>query len=75
MKNSIGSFTAKAAAFLLAFGCAVSAWGATVAQIGTTKYETLAEAFAAEQSGDVLTALNLDPDPACIKVADGFYQK
>ena len=40
----------------------------------TNKYETLAEAFAAAQSGDSVTALNLDGDPSLTKVADGFYQ-
>ena len=59
MKNSIGSFTAKAAAFLLAFGCAVSAWGATVAQIGTTKYETLAEALAAAATASTASTVEV----------------
>lgn len=51
MKNSIGSFTAKAAAFLLAFGCAVSAWGATT-QVATS--EALTDAVSAASPGDTI---------------------
>ncbi|MBQ6337908.1 MAG: right-handed parallel beta-helix repeat-containing protein [Kiritimatiellae bacterium] len=57
MKKAMSSLTAKLAALLLAFGCAGGAWGADVAKIGDTPYETIGQAFTAAQSGDTITLL------------------
>ena len=69
--KAMSSLMAKfAALLLLALGCAGSAWGATVAKIGSTGYATLVDAFAAANASSaesveitLLSDLDFSQDP------------